>query len=247
MKSSLFLKLSSVVAVLLINGCAMWSEDEVADVEQVEPEPLSVIDITNVDRAEPLNHHQWSVENQVYFGTPRHSYYHLGIQGAYKGYPLQKHIGDYVKNMAQDLISNMEYVTQKTPVGVTHFALLDSDLQQTSLFGQQLAESFIHEMHKFRIPVIDFKTTNYVRVTPQGDFFLSRDYLELENSANIQYVLTGTLAKHQGGFMVNARMIGMKSRAVVATAQTFVPFYVVDALIPAMDPMVDGIRLSKGE
>lgn len=179
-----------------------------------------------------------------------------GVVTAYKEqrkrerYPrrtLNKHVGDYVRNMAQDLVSNMEYLNGKTPLGVTHFALLEGNLQQTNLLGYQMAESFMHEMHKFRIPVIDFKATEYIRVTPQGDFVLSRDFLELKSKAPIEYILTGTLARHKYGYLVNARVIGLKSKAVVASASSLLPLYVVDALLPGKHVAQDGIKLLKGE
>ena len=134
--------------------------------------------------------------------------------------------------------------------GVTHFALIDTNLQETDLLGKQMAESFVHELHKFRVPVIDFKATDYIRITDGGDFVLSRDYLELSSSLQIDYVLTGTMAKHQGGVLVNARILGIESRAVVASAQMLVPFYVVEALIPSdgsqKNGMRDGVKLSRG-
>jgi len=160
---------------------------------------------------------------------------------------VTKHVGDYVQNMTQDLISNMEYITDKTPVGVTNFALIDSNLQRSNLLGFQLTESFMHELHKFRIPVIDFKATEYIRVTEHGDFLLSRDFLELTEQSPIEYILTGTLTKHQGGYIVNARILGLKSKAVVASAQMLMPFYVVDALLPSEHNMVDGVQLTQGE
>jgi hypothetical protein len=84
-----------------------------------------------------------------------------------------------------------------------------------------------------------------------GDFVLSRDFLDLNNSTPIQYVLTGTMTKHQGGFIVNARMLGMESNVVVASAQSFIPFYIVDALIPSgssrQNEVVDGVRIIQGE
>ncbi len=164
----------------------------------------------------------------------------------YRQSSLQKHIGAYVQNMTQDLIANMEYLSDKTPVGVTHFSLLDGDLQQTNLLGYQLAESFIHELHKFRVPVVDFKATDYIRVTPKGDFFLSRDFMELKNRTVMEYVLTGTLTRHQGGYLVNARIIGLESRAVVSTAQMLVPYYVVEALLPSDTDTKDGVKLIEG-
>jgi TolB-like protein len=171
--------------------------------------------------------------------------------GAYKSMPLTKHVGDYVRNMAQDLVSNMEFVSERTPVAVTHFALIDSDLKQTNLLGQQMAESFVHEFHKFRMPVVEYKATQYIRVSEMGDFVMSRDFLDLKNNTPIQYVLTGTLTKHQGGFIVNARMLGMQSNVVVASAQSFIPFYIVDALLPSgssrQNEVVDGVRIIRGE
>ena len=58
------------------------------------------------------------------------------------------------------------------------------------------------------------------------------------------------MTKHQGGVLVNARILGMQSRAVVASAQMLVPFYVVAALIPSdgseQNGMRDGVKLSRG-
>lgn len=210
---------------------------------------MQVVDITQApnDTASFWSDEQDNTSDN--FGTFGQPPVYSSVQGAYKGRPLAKHIGDYVKVLTQDLVGNMEYVTTQTPIAVTHFALLDSDLQETNLLGHQMAESFVHELHKFRVPVIDYKATNYIRVTSDGDFMLSRDYLELNANLPMEYVLTGTLTKHQGGYLVNARILGLASKAVVASAQTLVPFYVVDALIPSerqQDDMRDGVKLTRG-
>jgi TolB-like protein len=101
------------------------------------------------------------------------------------------------------------------------------------------------------MPVVEFKATQFIRVTETGDYVLSRDFLDLNNSTPIQYVLTGTMTKHQGGFIINARMLGMESKVVVASAQSFVPFYVVDALIPSessrQNEVTDGVRIIQGD
>lgn len=180
------------------------------------------------------------------FGAITKEHFYQNDRAMYQGKALSKHIGDYVQNMAQDLISNMEYVSDTTPIGVTHFALTDSDLNKTNLLGYQIAESFIHELHKFRIPVLDYKATDYIRVTETGDFLLSRDFLELKHKVPMQYILTGTMTKHQGGFLVNARIIGLDTKAVVASSQMLVPFYVVEALIPTQGNSMDGISLMQG-
>jgi TolB-like protein len=240
------------VCALSLNGCSMMmGEEEMAEQQPTRP-VMNVIDVTAEDRTPvaATSSDETQPRGMDAYGAIGQPPLYSSVQGAYKGRPLTKHIGDYVKNMTQDLIANMEYVNDKTPIGVTHFALLDTNLQQTDLLGRQMAESFVHELHKFRVPVIDFKATEYIRITEDGDFVLSRDYLELSSSLPIEYVLTGTMTKHQGGVLVNARILGMQSRAVVASAQMLVPFYVVDALIPSdgseQNGMRDGVKLSRG-
>jgi TolB-like protein len=240
------------VCALSLNGCSlMMGEEEMAEQQPTRP-AMNVIDVTAEDRTPvaATSSNDTQPRGMDAYGAIGQPPLYSSVQGAYKGRPLTKHIGDYVKNMTQDLIANMEYVNDKTPIGVIHFALLDTNLQQTDLLGRQMAESFVHELHKFRVPVIDFKATEYIRITEDGDFVLSRDYLELSSSLPIEYVLTGTMTKHQGGVLVNARILGMQSRAVVASAQMLVPFYVVDALIPSdgseQNGMRDGVKLSRG-
>ena len=124
------------------------------------------------------------------------------------------------------------------------FVLLDSDLQKTTLVGNQIAESFVHEIHKFGLPVLDYKTTDFFRISEEGDFIFSRDYMELRADLPIDYVLSGTLTKHQKGYLVNARIIGIKSKAVVASAQGLVPDYAIKSLQNTKSN--DGIPLRKG-
>jgi TolB-like protein len=238
-----------IISLGLLSGCASmqdWMSNDEQAMSDVQ-EPKTTMRVVNVRSDDSGYEGQRDMPMEAdNFGALRHSPEYINNNTSYRGQMLTKNIGDYVQSMAQDLISNMEYMSDKTPVGVTHFALIDSDLQHTNLLGQQLAESFVHELHKFRIPVIDFKATEYIRVTPQGDFLLSRDFLELKNRLPMDYILTGTLTKHQGGYLVNARILGLKSKAVVATAQSLIPFYVVDALLPSEKNMLDGVHLIQG-
>jgi TolB-like protein len=134
-----------------------------------------------------------------------------------------------VTRMMQDLVSNLQYVNGSSPIAVTSFIYLD-EMEGADVFGNYLAESFIHEVHKFGIPVIDFKAMDFIRVTPQGDFVMSRDFLDLESNPSIRYVLTGTLVELESDIAINARIIGLNSKAVVATAQARVSKEVADSL-----------------
>ncbi|WP_404338775.1 FlgO family outer membrane protein [Pseudoalteromonas mariniglutinosa] len=157
--------------------------------------------------------------------------------------PTRKNITHYVRGLMQDMAENLQYVNRKTPLAVASFVYLDDDYNDSTLLGNQIAESFMHELHTFGVPVVDFKTTDFMRVTPTGDYVFSRDYLELSQDQNFNYVLAGTLVNHQGGVLVNARIIGISSKAVVGSAQGFIPQSVVDAL--DSNYRTDGIMLKQ--
>ena len=131
----------------------------------------------------------------------------------------------------QDLVANLQYVNTSTPVAVASFVMLDSNYNETNLLGNQIAESLVHEIHKFGIPVIDFKTTDKIHVTKKGDFIFSKDHKKLKSNLPIRYVVSGTLVHHQGGYLVNARIIGIKSKAVIASAQSFIPSDVASTIM----------------
>lgn len=142
-------------------------------------------------------------------------------------YDLPKHaINDVVKGLAFQMLESSSFVNPKTPVAVASFVNL-KDLESTNWLGNQLSENFIHEFQRHGLVVIDFKTTGHIRVTKEGDYVFSRDWKELPKRQIIDYVVTGTMMEKDDGIMVNARMIGMQSRVVVASAQSFIPSWVI--------------------
>tara|TARA_R110001592_G_scaffold199185_2_gene447623 strand:+ start:4095 stop:4778 length:684 start_codon:yes stop_codon:yes gene_type:complete len=143
----------------------------------------------------------------------------------------ERNINFYVRGLMQDLISNLQSVNKTTPVAVTSFVMLDGNYQNTNLLGNQIAEGLIHEIHNFGIPVIDFKTLPAIKINEQGDFIFSRNPKNLTQDLPIRYVFGGTMVKHQGGYLVNARVVELNSKAVVASAQSFIPREVSHALI----------------
>ncbi|WP_339721744.1 FlgO family outer membrane protein [uncultured Paraglaciecola sp.] len=143
----------------------------------------------------------------------------------------EHNINYYVRGLMQDLVANLQYVNSTTPVAVVSFVMLDSDYNDANLLGIQIAESLIHEVHKFGIPVIDFKTTGYIRVTEQGDFAFSKDYEDFSGEMPARYIVGGTMLKNTDGYLINARIVGVKSQAVVASAQSFIPNSVADPII----------------
>jgi hypothetical protein len=58
-------------------------------------------------------------------------------------------------------------------------------------------------------------------------------------------VLGGTLVQHQGGTLVNVRLVSVASKKVLATAQGFIPEPVVNALQDSASP--GKLMLKQGE
>ncbi len=154
-------------------------------------------------------------------------------------------VNQYVQGMMHDLVANLNDVKPQMIVGVTSFVYLDGSYEQADLLGNQLSESFMHEVHQFGLNVVDFKTTDYIRVTPKGDFVFSRDFMELREEQPIEFVLGGTLVQHQGGTLVNVRLVSVASKKVLGTAQGFIPENVVNALQESSAP--GKLLLKQGE
>lgn len=148
-------------------------------------------------------------------------------KGKIDSYNLPKHaINDMVKGLAYQMLKSSAFVNKKTPVAVASFVDL-SDLESTNWLGNQIAENFVHELQHHGLVVIDFKATGHIRVTKEGDYVFSRDWKELPERQIIDYIVAGTMMEQEDGIIINARMIGIQSHVVVATAQSFIPSWVL--------------------
>jgi TolB-like protein len=140
-----------------------------------------------------------------------------------------KLLGDYVEQMTMQMVGSNPPVLM-SPIAVASFVQFDSTLTRSDILGNQMAESFIHELQQYGMPVVDYKVTGAIRITPRGDFAFSRDVRELATDQAIGYILTGTIIRAKGGVIVNARIVGLTSKVVVASTKTFIPGFVLKSL-----------------
>lgn len=151
-------------------------------------------------------------------------------------------VNDYVRNLVHELMALQHNLDSDSQLGVTDFSYIDSALDQGSVFSNHLSEAMIYDLHKFGVPVLDYKVTDYIRVTESGDFVLSRNYEELSDEVAIRYVVTGTLTTHQQGVLVNARLVQIDNKRVVSAARTFIPRHIVQAVISRQGEQVMRIK-----
>ncbi|WP_404401886.1 hypothetical protein LG288_02965 [Idiomarina seosinensis] len=136
----------------------------------------------------------------------------------------------YVADIAQQLTDSAGADSDSMVVGVTTLVGVTSDYNQSTPFAQTLSQQLMTELHRSGLQLMDFKTTDFIRVTADGDFALTRDYLEIQEILPITHVVVGTLANHRRGLMVSARLVNIQSKAVVSVAQSFIPELVVRQL-----------------
>lgn len=128
-----------------------------------------------------------------------------------------------VSEMADQLIKyKVDRHNDKDLLAISTFVDVHSYKTHNEL-GRVIAEDFIHEMHRRGENVLDFHLTGYVEVTPSGDILLSRDAEELARKASVSRFLIGTIAKNDGGYVINARIVSLKNNYVESTAIGFIP------------------------
>jgi TolB-like protein len=171
--------------------------------------------------------------------------YELASQQASNAEPVPVlTINEYARALVHELMSNHRTAEDTGMVGVTDFAYVDTALDQGTVLSNHLSEAIMYDLHKFGVAVLDYKVTDYIRVTPSGDFALSRDFSELSGELPIRFVLTGTMTAHKNGVLVNARLIRIDNKQVISAARTFVPETVVRAVISQSG--ADKMKLKQG-
>lgn len=135
----------------------------------------------------------------------------------------QPYSASYTAMLAQQLVDNASITMKDAQIGVTHMVGVTSQYNKSTALSQVISEQLMLELHRRHWNVMDFKTTDFIRVTDNGDFALTRDYLELDEIMPISHVVVGTLSNHRDGMMVNTRLVDINSKKVTSVAQVFIP------------------------
>ena len=142
----------------------------------------------------------------------------------------QPYSAKFSAELAEQLVNNASIRLGGAKVGITNLVGVTGQYDESSPLSLVLSEQLVQELHRRELSVLDFKATNFIRVTPKGDFALTRDYLELDEIMPITHVLVGTLSHHRGGIMASARLVDINTKTVASVAQVFIPAHVVQQL-----------------
>lgn len=90
--------------------------------------------------------------------------------------------------------------------------------------GRQLEQGMMTELARRGYIAQDYKATNNIIIEEHADRVFSRDVDELySHHHNIDFYLSGTITETENGAVVNARIIHVETKDVVAAATRFFP------------------------
>jgi TolB-like protein len=199
---------------LLLSGCNLLGGSNMAEPAKSEPEQTVV---SNLDFNQIMAQMQQNDEQEQYADTTQ-----------FNPNKHHKSLVNYVEQMALDLTDTMQVAPQDAAIAVTSFVDLDASLTTASQLGNQLSETFIHQLQKFGYSAVDFKTANLITVNKQGDFTFTRDTRKLAGTNIASHVLSGTLIYRADGVVINARVINIENKRLAASSRTFIPLYVLN-------------------
>jgi TolB-like protein len=134
----------------------------------------------------------------------------------------------YTFKLAQELFANIlpDKQYRYAVAGFVPVTNMQTNLNEQGplmLLGHQLEQGLITEAVRRGYTAQDFKATNAIIMSDLSERALSRDLNHLSTLQNVDYYITGTITPQQNGAMVNARIINVRNKDVVAAATSFFP------------------------
>jgi hypothetical protein len=134
----------------------------------------------------------------------------------------------YTYELAQELFANMTTDRQYryAVVGFVPAASMQQDINQQGplmLLSHQLEQGLTTEAVRRGFIAQDYKATNTIIMSDNSERALSRNVEHLRAMQAIDYYITGTIVEQEKGAIVNARIINVRNKDVIAAATKFFP------------------------
>lgn len=125
------------------------------------------------------------------------------------------HLSDQIVN---ELVEYNDELGSDQPLLVATPVLLES-FNETNGVGLQLQQGLIAALHGRKFNLVDINVGDNIRVTPQGDFLLTRDWQQLPAGLAVEHVLVSTMSINTRGLVINSRIVNITNNRVVSASQ----------------------------
>lgn len=153
-------------------------------------------------------------------------------QPALSQYPLHY----YTQQLADNLFAQLPkqqgiyYVAPQIAVAsflpVNTLSLSDVDAGEKQL-ANQLSESMLAHARQHGLKVYDYHLRQQLLLGGDHEQALSRQLKDIENNSDADTLLVGTYSAMEDGYLVNARLIRLVDKQVLAAASGYVPHNVL--------------------
>ena len=138
----------------------------------------------------------------------------------------------YTKNLADNLFAQIpaeETITQTLPriavasfVPLNKLSLVDADDAEKQL-ANQLSESMLAHARVRGFKVYDYRLRQQLQLADDHEQILSRQLADIGPNSEADTMLVGTYTNMEDGVMLNARLIQLQNKQVLAAASGYVP------------------------
>lgn len=109
-------------------------------------------------------------------------------------------------------------------VPVVHMQYLPGSQHPLMLLGHQLEQGLMTEALRRGMIAQDYKIANDIIIDAHSDRVLSREIEQLSKQRlDVDFFVSGTITEQQNGAVVNARVVHVKTKDVIAAATKFFP------------------------
>ncbi|WP_333608533.1 FlgO family outer membrane protein [Arsukibacterium sp.] len=137
----------------------------------------------------------------------------------------------YTERLATSLfrqLSEQRGVGQAPNIAVSNFlpaGSLTPQMQdeQQLLLTSQLSESMLSHARSLGYAVFEYRLSDTLLLNGQFEQALSRDAAQLSNLGNVDTILTGTYSLTQDALILNARLVYLPTKQVLAAATDYLP------------------------
>ncbi|EPJ43802.1 MAG: hypothetical protein OFPII_39230 [Osedax symbiont Rs1] len=144
-------------------------------------------------------------------------------------------VSEAVAQMADQMVLGLrQNRVKRLPVAVLPFKSLRHSVHD-DLFGARISESFVFPMTQRGYNMVDYRAVSLATTEKSA---VSKGQLpKLQQQFKIYYILTGTYAKHGDGVVLNARILDVITRQVVAAGQSHIAYKRLESMLPGYDPI----------
>ncbi|SNY55854.1 hypothetical protein SAMN06297280_2998 [Arsukibacterium tuosuense] len=140
-------------------------------------------------------------------------------------------LGFYTERIARQLFAQLDdsplwltrpQIAVSSFLPATALHLRDANTEQRD-FANQLSESMLAHSRQFGYAVYEYRLSNEVMLADDYEQALSRQISDIKSKGEANTLLTGTYTLQQDAVIVNARLIHIPSKQVLAAVTDYIP------------------------